>query len=147
MLSRLRRGARQLLTSSPPRPRLTSPSPLVLPRVTDPVQETFGLCPPSPILHVDRCPVCGSPDATRDVCRYNKFITYEHIPDAACVFSDFALCHACGVVYATRRPAGERYEWLLDHFEETIGRTAIGEQRSGKLTLSSYALTPELHAE
>jgi SAM-dependent methyltransferase len=147
MLSRLRRGARQLLTSTPPSSRPSSLSPLVLPQVTDPVQDMFGLCPPGPILHVDRCPVCGSPDATRDVCRYNKFITYEHIPDAACVFSDFALCHACGVVYATRRPVGERYDWLLDHFEETIGRTAMGEQRSGKLTLKPGALTPELRTE
>jgi SAM-dependent methyltransferase len=147
MLSRLRRGARQLLTSSPPPSRPSSPSPLILPEGLDPVQETLGVCPPGPILYVDRCLVCGSPDATRNVCRYNKFITYEHIPDAACVFSDFALCHACGVVYATRRPVGERYDWLLDHFEETIGRTPMGERRSGKLTLSSYALTPELRAE
>ena len=147
MLSRLRRGARQLLASTPARPRPSSPSPLVLPQVSDLVQEAFGRCPAGPILYVDRCPVCGSPDATQNVCRYNKFITYEHIPDAACAVSDFALCHACGVVYATRRPVGERYAWLLDHFEETIGRTAPGEQRSGKLTLSSYALTPERRAE
>ena len=104
MLSRLRRGARQLLASTPARPRPSSPSPLVLPQVSDLVQEAFGPCPAGPILYVDRCPVCGSPDATQNVCRYNKFITYEHIPDAACAVSDFALCHACGVVYATRRP-------------------------------------------
>ena len=148
MLSRLRRGARQLLASSPPRPRPTSSSSLVLPQVTDPVQETFDArCPRGPILCIERCPVCESPDATSAVCRYNKFITYEHIPDSECVLSEFALCHACGVVYATRRPVGERYDWLLDHFEETIGRTPMGEQRSGKLTLSSYALTAERRAE
>ena len=148
MLSRLRRGARQLLASSPPRPRPTSSSHLVLPQVTHQVQETFDpLCPPGPILGIERCPVCGSPDATKHVCRYNKFITYERIPDAACAFYDFALCHACGVVYATHRPVGERYDWLLDHFEETIGRTGLGEQRSGKLALSSSALTAETRGE
>jgi cyclopropane fatty-acyl-phospholipid synthase-like methyltransferase len=147
MLSRLRRGARQLLTSPPSPSRPSSPSPVVLPQATDPVQEAVDLCPAGPILYVDRCPVCGSPDATQSVCLYNKFITYEHIPDPACAVSDFALCHACGVVYATRRPVGERYGWLLEHFEETIGRTTMGEQRSGKLTLSSYALTPERRHE
>jgi SAM-dependent methyltransferase len=50
-------------------------------------------------------------------------------------------------VYATRRPGGERYDWLLEHFEETIGRTALGEQRSGKLTLSSYALTDDMRQQ
>jgi SAM-dependent methyltransferase len=120
---------------------------LVLPQATGLVEEAFGLCPAGPILNVERCPVCGSADATQSVCRYNKFITYEQIPDPACAVSDFALCHACGVVYATRRPVGERYRWLLDHFEETIGRAEPGEQRSGKLTLSSYALTPELRED
>jgi len=77
------------------------------------------------------------------VCCYNKFITYERIPDAACMRYDFALCHDCGVVYATRRPTGARYAWLLERFEETIGRTAPGEQRPGKLALSSYPLTDD----
>src|SRR6185295_14749122 len=86
-------------------------------------------------------------EATPKVCRYNKFVTYERIPDAASVLYDYALCHACGIVYATRRPSGERYDWLLEHFEETIGRTALGEQRSGKLTLSSYALDDETREE
>jgi SAM-dependent methyltransferase len=88
--------------------------------------------------------VCGSPDATPHVCRYNKFITYERMPDAVSPVYDFSLCHQCGIVYATRRPSGARYDWLLEHFEETIGRTALGEQRSGKLTLSSYALTDQM---
>ena len=38
---------------------------------------------------------------------------------------------------------GARYAWLLERFEETIGRTAPGEQRPGKLALSSYALTDD----
>jgi len=108
------------------------------------VEETFDAgCPPGPILTLDRCPVCGGSDATPQVCCYNKFITYERIPDAACMRYDFALCHDCGVVYATRRPTGARYAWLLERFEETIGRTAPGEQRPGKLALSSYPLTDD----
>ena len=105
--------------------------------------EPSGVCPAGPILSLDRCPVCGSIDATAQVCRYNKFITYERVPDEACMRYDYALCHQCGVVYATQRPAGERYDWLFDHFEETIGRTALGEERPGKLALSPAPLTGE----
>ena len=145
MLTRIRRAARELVAPAaapatrkrdrePPRP--TAPAP---------VEEVFdSSCPPGPILQLDRCPVCGSPDATPDVCRYNKFITFERMPDAASAIYDFSLCHQCGIVYATRRPIGARYDWLAEHFEETIGRTALGEQRSGKLTLSSYALTDDM---
>ena len=142
MLTRIRRAARELVAPVAPKreregvPRPTAPAP---------VEEMFdSSCPPGPILQIDRCPVCESPDATPHVCRYNKFITYERMPDAASPAYDFSLCHQCGIVYATRRPSGERYDWLLEHFEETIGRTALGEQRSGKLTLSSYVLTDDM---
>jgi SAM-dependent methyltransferase len=105
------------------------------------VEPSCRACPAGPILIVDRCPVCGSRDATAEVCRYNKFITYERVPDDACMRYDYALCHQCGVVYATQRPIGERYNWLFEHFEETIGRTAPGEERGGKLALSPAPLT------
>jgi SAM-dependent methyltransferase len=151
MLTRIRRAARELVKPVPATreredgkkrqgeaPRPAAPAP---------VAEVFdSSCPPGPILRIDRCPVCGSPDATPNVCSYNKFITYERMPDPAAPVYAYALCHQCGIVYATRRPSGARYDWLLEDFEETIGRTALGEQRSGKLTLSSYALTDELRA-
>ena len=147
MLSRLRKAARELVApSAAPARRIATPAHAAL-RAPEPVEETFdSACPPGPILHIDGCPVCGATEAT-PVCRYNKFITYEQIPDAACMRYDYSLCHECGIVYATRRPSGERYDWLLEHFEETIGRTALGEQRSGKLTLSSYALTDDLREQ
>jgi SAM-dependent methyltransferase len=146
MLTRLRRAARELVKpdsltggrggASQRHDEAARPTvPAVVPEVFD------SSCPPAPILHVDRCPVCGSSAATPHVCRYNKFLTYEWMPDAAAPLYEFSLCHQCGIVYATKRPSGTRYDWLLEHFEETIGRTALGGQRSGKLTLSSYALT------
>jgi len=46
-------------------------------------------------------------DATAQVCRYKKFITYERVPDDACMTYDYALCHSGGVVYATKRPIGD----------------------------------------
>ena len=149
MLTRIRRAARELVKPVPAK-RERDGAPRgheggVRPTAPAPVEEVFdSSCPPGPILHLDRCPVCGSPDATPHVCRYNKFITYERMPDAVSPVYDFSLCHQCGIVYATRRPSGARYDWLLEHFEETIGRTARGEQRSGKLTLSSYALTDQM---
>ena len=147
MLSRLRKAARELVAPSAAPARGTAAPAHAALRAPEPVEETFdSACPPGPISHIDRCPVCGATEAT-PVCRYNKFITYEQIPDAACIRYDYALCHECGIVYATRRPGGERYDWLLEHFEETIGRTALGEQRSGKLTLSSYALTEDMRQQ
>ena len=151
MLTRIRRAARELVKPVPPkreRDGITRGHEGELrPTAPAPVDDVFDAsCPPGPIQQLDRCPACGSADATAHVCRYNKFITYERMPDAASSVYEFALCHHCGIVYATRRPTGVRYDWLLEHFEETIGRTALGEQRSGKLTLSSYALSDEMRA-
>jgi len=51
---------------------------------------------------------------------------------------DFAVCHQCGVLFASRRPVGERYRYLLDHFIEASGK------ESGTLknpVLNPYPLT------
>ena len=113
MLSRLRRAGRELLGPSSPRSRPAPASTPVLPQPPTPVPETFdSSCPPGPILKLDCCPVCGSADATPHVCRYNKFITYERMPDAAAPRYEFALCHACGIddcpdrLSPTGRPEG-----------------------------------------
>jgi SAM-dependent methyltransferase len=98
-------------------------------------------CPAETILVVDRCPVCESRDATRCVSRFNKFVTYKRVPDEASMRYDYALCHQCGVVYATRRPSGQRYDWLFEHFEETIGRT------SENPVLSSAPLTEDTRVQ
>ena len=137
MLKRLRSAARELLRPAPPQSQRDRGTrvPALPPPVPAPVEDVFESgCPRDPILKLDRCPVCGSADATR-VGRYNKFVLYERIPDTAATIYNYALCNDCGVVYATARPAGERYDWLLEHFEETIGRTGLGDQRAGKLTL------------
>ena len=44
--------------------------------------------------------------------------------------ADYALCHRCGVAFARLRPVGERFRYLVEHFEETIGRVSADEQRS-----------------
>ena len=98
-------------------------------------------CPADTILVLDRCAACGSRDSTPCVSRFNKFVTYERVPDEASMRYDYALCHQCGVVSARRRPSGKRYDWLFDHFEETIGRT------SENPVLSSAPLTEETRAQ
>ena len=103
-------------------------------------------CPPGPILTLERCPVCGGAESTR-VSRYNRFVLFDRTPDAASAIYNYELCHACGVVYAGRRPAAERYRWLLERFEETLGRTEVGAPRPGKLALSSSSLTDEARDE
>ena len=99
-------------------------------------------CPSGPILKLDECPVCGGAESTH-VSRYNRFILFDRVPDRAAAIYSYSLCHACGVVYAQRRPAGDRYRWLLERFEETLGRTEVGAPRPGKFALSSSSLTDE----
>src|SRR5438132_4101782 len=103
-------------------------------------------CPDAPILTLEQCPVCGGKESTR-VSRYNRFILFDRVPDSAAPIYNYSLCHACGVVYAERRPAGERYRWLLERFEETLGRTEVGAPRPGKFALSSSSLTDEARDE
>ena len=99
-------------------------------------------CPPGPILTLDACPVCGGAEATK-VSGYNRFVLFDRVPDGKAPIYNYSLCHACGVVFAKQRPAGERYRWLLERFEETLGRTEVGAPRPGKFALSSSALGDE----
>ncbi|MDA1183623.1 MAG: methyltransferase domain-containing protein [Acidobacteria bacterium] len=97
------------------------------------------------ILELDACPVCRGNHSTQ-VCEYNKFLLLEHAPDAEASVYNYAMCHACGVVFARRRPTGPRYTRLVERFDETIGRT--GRPGSGKrgpdgAMLNPTKLTPE----
>jgi SAM-dependent methyltransferase len=103
-------------------------------------------CPVDRIEVIDACPVCGGAERSR-VCRYNKLILSVHPPDEASYKYDYCLCHDCGVVSARRRPAGNRYAWLIEHFEETLGRVEVGQRLAGKAVLSSYRLTDDDRAD
>lgn len=122
-----------------------------LPATVEPVPESSWVdassdCPPKPIERLAACPVCGESGRT-SVCHFNKMITMAAVPDADAATYDYALCHRCGVVYATRRPTGPRFQWLLEHFEESLGRAQLGVRRGGKLTLSSYELDDAARAQ
>ena len=108
------------------------------------VEPDSGL-PAGPIERLTACPVCGHAERT-SVCRFNKMITMARVPDAAATVSDYALCHGCGAIYAATRPSGARFAWILEHFEESLGRTEMGTRRPGKLALSSYDLDDEMRA-
>jgi SAM-dependent methyltransferase len=147
MLSRLKRGVRAFLRMGGSNGAV-APKPVIAERrPSDEEVPTYDAtsdspCPPGPILTLATCPVCGGLESTR-VSRYNRFVLFDRIPDAASAIYNYSLCHACGVVYAGRRPAAERYKWLLERFEETLGRTEIGAPRPGKFALSSSSLTDE----
>ena len=103
-------------------------------------------CPAERIEVLAACPVCNGAERSR-VCMYNKLILLPHPPDEASYRYDYCLCHDCGVVTARRRPAGDRYAWLIEHFEETLGRVEVGQRLAGKAVLSSYRLTDDDRAE
>lgn len=94
------------------------------------------------IMVLEACPVCGSAEWT-DVCEYNKLLLLERGPDPEARVYDYALCHACGVAFARRRPVGERYRHLLERFEASLGRTSENAPVKASHVLSSARLSPE----
>lgn len=95
--------------------------------------------PPEMVLELRACPVCES-SAYTDVCEYNKLLLLApDLADDAHVYR-YALCHACGVVFARRRPSGPRYRWLLERFEMAVGRDQDSTS-ARNLVLSSLPLS------
>jgi SAM-dependent methyltransferase len=102
-----------------------------------------GEAPPDPEgrewLSLDRCPACGH-EARTIVNAFNKFVLMDKAPDDTSARYDFAICHACGISYASRRPVGSRYRFLLRHFGEVTGK-AGGEAEIKNPLLNPYALS------
>jgi len=67
------------------------------------------------------CLVCGEIERTI-VAEYNRFIFMESMWQNDMARFDYALCHGCGLVYATRRPERAEYEFLYDNFSEFLMR-------------------------
>jgi len=74
-------------------------------------------------LSLDKCPFCGHDERTL-VVEWNKLIMLAKAPDQQSARYDYCCCHRCGVVYATRRPVGQRFRFLLQHFGEVTGKAA-----------------------
>lgn len=155
----LRRLRRAILGSPPPAPkppRLPKPPRVkavrakpakrhgaMLPRHADdlPAPPTIVASPgvPQEVVELAACAVCGHAEAT-PVCEYNRFLLLPTAPDAAARRAGYALCHRCGVVCARIRPVGARFRYLLERFEETLGRDDDGG------ALGSNTLTAEAAA-
>jgi SAM-dependent methyltransferase len=92
-------------------------------------------------LTLDACSVCGSSERTL-VNPWNKFILIPKAPDQTSARYDYSVCHTCGVLYATRRPVGSRYHFLLEHFGEVVAKK--GSRGTGEITnrlLNPYPLS------
>ena len=91
-------------------------------------------------LNLERCPGCDTAERTI-VCEWNKSILLEQDIFADSPRYNYALCHGCGIVYATCRPVGEGYKSLMNDFSETIGR---GDRaNAGNALLNPYPLSEE----
>jgi SAM-dependent methyltransferase len=74
-------------------------------------------------LSLDCCPFCGHDERTV-VVEWNKLIMLAKAPDQQSARYNYSCCHHCGVVYAARRPYGQRFLFLLQHFGEVTGKAA-----------------------
>jgi SAM-dependent methyltransferase len=137
---------RQLVGRRPP-PRVAA-SPVTSVPEPDSIADLRPDLPPCPADRVEvlnGCPVCGG-EKWSAASAFNKLILLSHPPDEASYRYDFSMCHDCGVVFARRRPAGPRYAWMIEHFEETLGRAEFGEGRQGNVALAS-SLTDDERAD
>lgn len=94
---------------------------------------------PAGISTLTACPGCGHAERTV-VAEFNRFLLLDSAPDSHSARYDYALCHGCGIVFATRRPVGARFHDLVARFEESLGRTRKDDDRPhvlGSRALSS----------
>ena len=91
-------------------------------------------------LNLERCPGCDTAERTI-VCEWNKSILLEQDIFADSPRYNYALCHGCGIVYATCRPVGMGYKALMNGFSETIGR-GVGANARNAL-LNPYPLSEQ----
>ena len=72
---------------------------------------------------IDACTACGKQRRTI-VSEYNRFIFMESMWQSDLARFSYALCHGCGLVYATRRPDRKEYDYLYENFGEFLMRKA-----------------------
>jgi hypothetical protein len=89
---------------------------------------------------VDACMVCGEAQRTI-VAEYNRLIFIESMRQSDLARFNYALCHGCGLVYATLRPDRAEYETLYQNFNEYLVR------RENRESLNVPELAPEKAAE
>src|SRR5262245_43921432 len=90
-------------------------------------------------LAVPACPFCDADERTL-VNEFNKLVLMDKAPDDHSARYDFSVCHACGISYATRRPFGKRYKFLLANFGEVTAKHG-GNREFTNPMLNPYPLT------
>ena len=90
-------------------------------------------------LTLTACPMCGCGERTV-VSEWNKLLLLQKAPDASAVRYDYAVCHSCGVLSASRRPYGERFRFLLKHFGEVTAKVG-GSREIRNPLLNPYPLS------
>jgi hypothetical protein len=74
--------------------------------------------------HLTECPFCNAGERT-PIAEFNSLILLDKMRDDPVCRYAYALCHGCGVLYATRRPEGDEYTFIYDNFNEFLGRAEI----------------------
>lgn len=87
---------------------------------------------------VSSCLVCNSVKRTI-VAEYNRLIAIESLCGSDLARSDYALCHGCGLVYATLRPDRAEYDYMYENFNELT-------LRENKTQQNIFILPDELDA-
>jgi SAM-dependent methyltransferase len=144
-LGRLSRAVDRLGLTNEADPRLASRSVPLEPPSSPPLPwQTIGVAHPDPEgrewLQLDACALCGS-FAFTIVNPWNKLLLGEKAPDDGSARYDYAVCHACGLLFATRRPTGARYRFLLEHFGEVTAKVG-GAREIANPMLNPYPLSP-----
>lgn len=73
------------------------------------------------MVTISVCPACGGAERT-DVSPYNGLVLLRSHHGEPVARYDYALCHRCGLVYATSRPTGTAFVDLLERFDDNLGR-------------------------
>ena len=84
---------------------------------------------------VDTCPACQMSERTI-VMEHNGLVLLDYMRHSPLCRYDYALCHCCGLVYASKRPEGEELDFLYSRFDEFLGRT---QRRAGALSPAEEA--------
>lgn len=79
------------------------------------------------------CFGCGSSEWSL-VFEFNGLVLLEYMRQSDLARYDYAICHRCGLVFATRRPEGEDLQFLYSRFDEFLGRTDATTERVEELT-------------
>ena len=73
------------------------------------------------MVTISVCPACGGAERT-DVSPFNGLVLLRSYHDDPVARYGYALCHRCGLVYATSRPTGPAFVDLLESFDDNLGR-------------------------